>query len=67
MPLRAASFDEWWTRTCALAGPLATILASLPEPAVLALRERLEEATAPTGPPRGSSCRGSASSPPARR
>ncbi len=47
VPLRAASFDEWWTRTCALAGPLATILSSLPEPAVRALRERLEEATRP--------------------
>ena len=45
VPLRAASFDEWWTRTCALAGPLATILASLPAPAVRELRERLEEVT----------------------
>ena len=27
VPLRAASFDEWWARTSALAGPLAAILA----------------------------------------
>ena len=53
VPLRAASFDEWWTRTSALAGPLAAILASLPEPAVRGLRERLEEATAPYRTPAG--------------
>jgi ubiquinone/menaquinone biosynthesis C-methylase UbiE len=47
VPLRADSFDTWWTRTRALSGPLAAILASLPEPALRALRERLEEATAP--------------------
>jgi SAM-dependent methyltransferase len=53
VPLRAASFDEWWTRTSALAGPLAAILGSLPEPAVRGLRERLEEATAPYRTPSG--------------
>jgi hypothetical protein len=47
VPLRADSFETWWTRTCALAGPLAAILDALPEPAVRALRERLREATAP--------------------
>ena len=31
-PYRAGSFDEWWTRTSALAGPLAKMLAGLPEP-----------------------------------
>ena len=31
-PMRAGSFDEWWTRTSALAGPLAKVLESLPEP-----------------------------------
>ena len=46
-PLRAGSFDEWWARTSALAGPLAEVLASLPEPAMLALRTRLREAIAP--------------------
>ena len=31
VPARAASFEEWWQRTSALAGPLAAILESLPE------------------------------------
>src|SRR5258707_7447904 len=30
-PLRAGTFEEWWGRTSALAGPLAKILAALPE------------------------------------
>jgi SAM-dependent methyltransferase len=45
VPLRAGSFDEWWARTSALAGPLAAILASLSEPARDSLRARLREAT----------------------
>jgi SAM-dependent methyltransferase len=45
VPLRAASFEEWWTRTSALAGPLSAILAALPEPAVQALIARRHEAT----------------------
>lgn len=40
VPMRAGSFDEWWTRTCALAGPLANMLAALPEEGASALRER---------------------------
>jgi hypothetical protein len=40
VPARAGSFDEWWTRTAALAGPLAKLLASLPEPAAEAIRAR---------------------------
>jgi ubiquinone/menaquinone biosynthesis C-methylase UbiE len=40
-PLRAGSFEEWWARTSALAGPLASVLASLSEPAKAALQERL--------------------------
>jgi SAM-dependent methyltransferase len=47
VPLRAASFDEWWTRTSALAGPLSAILASMPAAAVQALRERAREAVRP--------------------
>jgi SAM-dependent methyltransferase len=47
VPLRSASFDEWWGRTSALAGPLAAILASMPAPAVQALRERAREAARP--------------------
>jgi SAM-dependent methyltransferase len=47
MPLRAASFDEWWGRTSALAGPLSAILASMPAQAMHALRERAREAARP--------------------
>jgi hypothetical protein len=53
LPLRAGSFEEWWTRSCALAGPLATILASLSPDAVSALRARAQDAVGryetPTG------------------
>lgn len=53
VPLRAASFEEWWTRTCALAGPLAAILAALPEDALQAISARLRADVAgyrtPTG------------------
>jgi SAM-dependent methyltransferase len=45
VPLRSGSFDEWWGRTCALAGPLATIVGSLPDATKAALRDRLQEAT----------------------
>jgi SAM-dependent methyltransferase len=44
VPLRAASFDEWWERTRALAGPVAKILASLPAEAAEQLRGRAREA-----------------------
>ena len=47
VPLRAASFDEWWERTCALAGPLTAILASLPKDAAEELRARAREAARP--------------------
>jgi SAM-dependent methyltransferase len=47
VPLRAGSFEEWWTRTCALAGPLTSILAALPEDARQALRHRAREAVRP--------------------
>jgi len=46
-PMRVGSFEEWWARTSALAGPLAAILSSLPEEAALALRARAREATRP--------------------
>jgi hypothetical protein len=45
-PYRAGSFAEWWTRTSALAGPLAKMLAALPEPAAEALRARARAAVA---------------------
>lgn len=44
VPLRAASFGDWWVRTSALAGPLATILRSMPEEARDALRARARDA-----------------------
>jgi SAM-dependent methyltransferase len=43
-PLVASSFDQWWATTLALAGPLSTILAGMPEPASQALRGRLRGA-----------------------
>jgi SAM-dependent methyltransferase len=44
VPLRAASFEEWWARTTALAGPLSKLLAALPEDAQRSLRARAREA-----------------------
>jgi SAM-dependent methyltransferase len=44
VPLRAGSLDEWWGRTSALAGPLAAILASQPEPVLDAIRDRARAA-----------------------
>jgi hypothetical protein len=44
VPLRVASFDAWWARTTALAGPLARVLASLPEDARVAIRTRARDA-----------------------
>jgi SAM-dependent methyltransferase len=44
VPLQAASFGEWWERTCALAGPLARMLASLSDEAIGAIRARAREA-----------------------
>jgi hypothetical protein len=52
-PLRDPSFDAWWTRTSALAGPLANRLALLPEQARGQLRARLAEAVRPYQTPAG--------------
>jgi SAM-dependent methyltransferase len=41
VPLHAATFDEWWSRTRALAGPLAAVVASLPDATQQALVDRL--------------------------
>lgn len=43
-PYHAASLDEWWGRTAALAGPLAQRLAALPDAAAQALRRKAGEA-----------------------
>ena len=53
VPLRDASFDAWWTRTSALAGPLAKRLALLPETAKGQLRARLQVAVQPYQTPTG--------------
>lgn len=53
VPLRAGSFDEWWRRTSALAGPLAAMLAALPDAGKEALRARAREATEPYATPAG--------------
>ena len=44
VPLRTASFDEWWGRTSALAGPLSAILAAMPDATAQALTARAREA-----------------------
>jgi SAM-dependent methyltransferase len=44
-PARARSFEEWWARTVALAGPLASVLRSLPAPAAEAIRARARAST----------------------
>jgi SAM-dependent methyltransferase len=46
-PYQAASVEEWWERSAALAGPLAQKLAQLPEPAAQALRARAADAARP--------------------
>ena len=53
MPLRTGSFDEWWSRTSSLAGPLTNLLAALPEAAANALQGRLREAVRGYATPRG--------------
>jgi SAM-dependent methyltransferase len=52
-PLHADSFEEWWARTSSLAGPLAKMLASLPEDAARGLRARLREAVSAYETPTG--------------
>jgi SAM-dependent methyltransferase len=47
VPLHAPDFADWWARTSALAGPLAAILASLPDEVIDTIRERARELTAP--------------------
>jgi ubiquinone/menaquinone biosynthesis C-methylase UbiE len=46
-PLRDPSFEQWWTRTAALAGPLAGRIAALPPSARAALEASLREAVRP--------------------
>jgi ubiquinone/menaquinone biosynthesis C-methylase UbiE len=44
VPFRGPSFDDWWARTTALAGPLATILGALPPEAAQTIRGHAEAA-----------------------
>jgi len=53
VPLHAPSFDEWWQRASALAGPLARTLASLPPQAAEALHDQARAATKPFEVPSG--------------
>jgi ubiquinone/menaquinone biosynthesis C-methylase UbiE len=52
-PYLAASADEWWIRSAALAGPLAQRVAALLEPARDALRARMHAAAAAYETPAG--------------
>jgi SAM-dependent methyltransferase len=63
----AGSFEEWSARTTALAGPLASLLVSLPEGATQALRARLRAAARPYETPAGLSFPGVALLASARR
>jgi ubiquinone/menaquinone biosynthesis C-methylase UbiE len=47
VPMHATSFDEWWRRTSGLAGPLSSVLASLPQHVAEALQARAREAAVP--------------------
>jgi len=50
VPLRAGSFDEWWARTTALAGPMAQLLKQLPETELRArARDRVHAYLTPAG------------------
>jgi ubiquinone/menaquinone biosynthesis C-methylase UbiE len=53
VPMSAGSFDAWWERTSALAGPLAKLLESIPEDATLELQARAREAVGPYETPAG--------------
>lgn len=47
VPMEAASFDEWWQRTCALAGPVSKLVASLPPEALETVRDHVRSAAEP--------------------
>ena len=47
VPLGEATFDAWWERTSALAGPLVNLLKALPEDDARVLRARVRDLVAP--------------------
>jgi SAM-dependent methyltransferase len=53
VPLRAASFEDWWARTTSLAGPLAKRLSLLPEDAAQRVRASARDAAGPYQTPTG--------------
>src|SRR4051794_15606191 len=53
VPMRAASFDEWWSHVTALAGPLANLLAAMPEEGRTAIRDHAAAALAAYATPAG--------------
>jgi SAM-dependent methyltransferase len=67
VPARAPSFEAWWTRQSALAGPLSSILESMPADVVAALTERLRASIAPYTSPAGAELPGVALLASARR
>jgi hypothetical protein len=54
IPLHAPNFDQWWRTTSALAGPLAGVLAGLPDSARAVLVDHLRTAVRPYVSPAGS-------------
>jgi SAM-dependent methyltransferase len=54
VPMATPSFDAWWTRTRAVAGPLARILAGLPDDSRHAIEDHARAATARHARPDGS-------------
>jgi SAM-dependent methyltransferase len=52
-PYHADSVDEWWTRTAALAGPLAHIIGTLPQADAEELRARAHAAASTYETPTG--------------
>lgn len=52
-PLRSPSFEHWWSRTSALAGPIAAIIARLDADSTAELHRQLRVAAAPYTTPAG--------------
>ncbi len=52
-PVRSRSVADWWARTVAIAGPLAGMVAALPDDARAALADRAASAVAPWITPAG--------------
>jgi ubiquinone/menaquinone biosynthesis C-methylase UbiE len=53
VPMRVRSFEEWWARTCALAGPVAKLVNSLQPQVSDAIRTKARKASEPYSTPFG--------------